>query len=156
MFVGYSSSRWLCAILYFYHNRSIFLQSTFQNVPGTSDNILKCPVFSITHSYAPNVASLSAVNLNTPKSCHSKQQHFTAHKLHGSNKFTFHNFNISPPAPPFLDIDLRTPAAPTINHVTHSVQLAQSVEATHNAAGLTHDAKHSDILKRWKCICYQH
>jgi hypothetical protein len=112
--------------------------------------------FVTTKSYDPNASFFLAVSLNTPISCHSKQQHFTAHKLHSSNKLNFYTSNISLPAPPFRDTDVLTPAAPAMDHVTQSVQLAQSVKATHNAAGLPDNAKISDILKRWKCNCYQH
>jgi len=49
---------------------------------------------------------LLAVIVKTPKSCHSKQQHFTAHKLHSSTTFILHNYNIS------HNIDSLTPSAP--------------------------------------------
>ena len=112
----------------------------FQILPGIPDNIQKCPIFSTTQSYAPNVTFLLAVSMNTTKSCQNKQQHFTAHKLHSSNNLIFHNCKISHSFPPFLDTDGLTPSAPALYHVTHSVQLAQYVKATHpapcNAAGL--------------------
>ena len=112
----------------------------FQILPGIPDYTQKCPMFSTTQSYAPNVIFLLAVSMNTHKSCHSKQQHFTAHKLHSPNKFNFYNCNVSHSVPPFHDTDGLTPSAPAMYHVTHSVQLAQSVKAIHpascNAAGL--------------------
>ena len=119
---------------------SSLTNTLFQILPGIPNYIQRCPMFSTTHSYAPNVTFLVAVNMNTPQSCHSKQQHFTVHKLNSSTKFTFHNCKISLSEPPFHDIDGLTPSAPAMCHVTHSVQLAQSVKATHtascNAAGL--------------------
>ena len=69
-------------------------------------------MFSTIHSYAPNVAFLLAINMNPSISCHSKQQHFTAHKLLISNKFILHNFSIPLSVPPSVDIGGLAPSAP--------------------------------------------
>jgi hypothetical protein len=121
---------WLktCIILNFLA-QSVYLSpapysKTFQVYPIT---------FSTTQSYAPNVTFLVPVNLNTPKPCHSKQQHLTAHKLRSCNKFFLHNCNISPPVQTVHDINGPTPTAPSTDHVPHSIQLPQSVKATHPA-----------------------
>ena len=78
--------------------------------------------------------------MNTPKSCHSKEQHFTAHNLYSCNTYILHKFSISPSVPNLRDIDGPNLAAPAIDHVMQFVQLAQSVKATHlalcNAASL--------------------
>ena len=104
------------------------LSSTlFQNILGTPDYFPNCRIFNTTQSYAPKVTFLLAVSMNTPQSCHSKQQQFTAHKLHSSNSF-FHNCSISHSVQPFHDTDGLTPSAPAMYHVTHCVQLAQSVK----------------------------
>ena len=55
-----------------------FSCTTYQNVPGISDYILKYPMFNTIHSCTQNVAFLLAVSMNPPISCHSKQQPFTA------------------------------------------------------------------------------
>ena len=67
----------------------LFLTQSFHFSPAPHFKILQVYLitFSTTHSYAPNVAILLAVNMNTTKYCHSKQQHFTAHKLYSSNSF---------------------------------------------------------------------
>ena len=60
--------------------------------------------------------------------------------LHSARNLVLHNCNTFPSVPTLHDIDGLTPAAPAMHHITHSVQLAQSVKATHpalcNAAGL--------------------
>jgi len=112
----------------------------FEILPSIPDYIQKCPIFSTTLSYVQNVTFPLAVNLNTHKFCHSKQQHITAHKLHSSTKLIFLICNIFHSLPTSHDTDGLTPSAPAMYHVTHSVQLAQSAKATHpvscNAAGL--------------------
>jgi hypothetical protein len=72
--------------------------------------------------------------MNTPKSCHSKQQYFAAHNLYSCNKFTFHKFNISPSVRNSHDIDRPNLSAPAVDHIKQFVQLAQSVKATHSAS----------------------
>jgi len=96
--------------------------------------------FSTTQSYAPNVTFLLTVIMNTPKSCHSKEQYFTAHNLYSCNKLILHKCNISPSVPNLHDIFGKNFAAPAMDQITQFVQLAQSAKATHaalfNAAGL--------------------
>ena len=65
---------------------------------------------------------------------------FHGKKNNISNKFILHNYNIFPSVPTCHDIDWLIPVDSTTDHVTHSVQLAQSVKSTdpalYNAASI--------------------
>jgi len=89
---------------------------------------------SAPYNLCPKYNNSLAVNTSTPKSCHSKQQHITAHKLHSCNQFILHSYNIIPSVPTVHNIQVLIPSAPTNHHVTHSVQLTQSVKATDSAS----------------------
>jgi hypothetical protein len=69
----------------------------------------------------------------TPKSCHSKEQYCTAHNIYSCNKFALHKCNIYPSLPNLHDIDGPNLAASAMDHITHFVQLAKSVNVTHTA-----------------------
>jgi hypothetical protein len=106
--------------------------------------------FNTTQSYAQNVAFLIAVIMNTPKSCHSKEQYFTSHNLYSCRKSILHKCNISPSGPNLHDIDAPNFPARAMDHITQFVQLAQTVKVTHlalcNVAGLHYDAMFSEIF----------
>jgi len=116
--------------------------------------------FSSTQSYAPNVAFLLAVIMNTPKSCHSKQQYFTAHNIYSCNKFILNKCYISPSVPNLHDIDGPNLTATAMDHVTHFVQLASSVKLTHLGFATLpfypYDAKFLIFFVEQKCNCCLH
>jgi len=113
--------------------------------------------FSTTQNYVPNVAFLLAVIMNTPKSCHSKEQYFTAHNIYSCNKFVFHKFSIIPFVLNFHDIDGTNLAAPAKDHVTQIVQLAQSVKQLTlrwaTPPFYPHDTSFFILFGQCKCYC---
>jgi len=107
-----------------------FLAKSIQLFPSPRFNTFDTYLisFSNTQNYTPNVAFLLAVIMNTPKSCHNKQQYFTAHNIYSCNKFILHKCNISPSVPYWHNIGGKNLAAPAMDIVTHFVQLAKSVK----------------------------
>jgi len=71
--------------------------------------------------------------MNTPKSCHNKEQYFTEHNLYSCSKFVHHKCNIYHSVPNLLDTDAPSFAVPAVDHIKQFVQVAQAVKVTHLA-----------------------